>query len=445
MKSTRITRRDALKAGAALGILAGPAGLGGNAFAQSKFDWKRYDGTEIDVVLIKTPRNEVLLKYLDEFRKLTGITASAEMIPEQQYRQKLVIEFSSGRPTFDVAELTLTVQKRLAAKGKWFTDLRPMIANPNLTAPDFDFADFSKGTIQASTQDDGTLDTLPAASDYFLLYYNKALFDAKNVALPVSMDDIARAAAQLHDPGKGVAGFVSRGLKNANVPVWTSLLFGQGVDVLDANRQLITTGPEAVWSAKLYQTLNKDFGPPGVAGFNWNECQTTFTQGFAAMWLDSTAWAKAVEDPKSSKIAGKVGYMPVPPGPKAQASGVFASGTGIASQSTKKEAAWYFLQWAYNKQNQVRLLQAGAGSPARVSAFKDQSAADASTLPKAYFETLLKLVEIGYPSLPNIVAVTEFRDIFGVALTNMITGSDPAAELKTATDTFKPVFAKTEA
>ena len=44
--------------------------------------------------------------------------------------------------------------------------------------------------------------------------------------------------------------------------------------------------------------------------------------------------------------------------------------------------------------------------------------------------------------MPEIVAVTEFRDIFGVALTNMISGGDPADELKKATVTFKPVFEK---
>ncbi len=38
--------------------------------------------------------------------------------------------------------------------------------------------------------------------------------------------------------------------------------------------------------------------------------------------------------------------------------------------------------------------------------------------------------------------VTEFRDTFGVALTNMIGGADPAAELRRATETFKPVLEK---
>ena len=46
--------------------------------------------------------------------------------------------------------------------------------------------------------------------------------------------------------------------------------------------------------------------------------------------------------------------------------------------------------------------------------------------------------------LPQIIAVTEFRDIFGIALTNMIGGADPAAELKQATVQFKPILEKTE-
>ena len=36
------------------------------------------------------------------------------------------------------------------------------------------------------------------------------------------------AAATLNDPAKGISGFVGRGLKNANVPVWSSFLLGYG-------------------------------------------------------------------------------------------------------------------------------------------------------------------------------------------------------------------------
>jgi multiple sugar transport system substrate-binding protein len=53
--------------------------------------------------------------------------------------------------------------------------------------------------------------------------------------------------------------------------------------------------------------------------------------------------------------------------------------------------------------------------------------------------------KISRPGLPVIIPVTEFRDTFGVALSNMIGGADPAAELKKATEQFKPVLEKSEA
>ncbi len=438
------SRRTVLKGIAGLPLLAGGIGLAGPAGAQEAFDWKKYSGTKIDGLFIKKPANDLLLANLNEFTDLTGITVSPEIIPEQQHRQKLVIEFGSGNPTFDVSELTLMVQKRLAAKGKWFADLKPMINDPALTSPEFDFADFAPGAIETSTQRDGQMDSLPFTLDYFLLYYNKELFEKKNVPLPKSMEEIATAAAALHDPSNGVAGFVARGLKNANVPVWTNFMFGWGEQAVGADGKLNTTSPEAIAAAKLYQTLLKDYGPVGVSGFNFNECQTTFSQGFAAMWLDSTAWARPLESKTTSKIAGKVGYMTIPPGPKGAASGLFSAAIGIARESKKREAAWLFLQWYANKANQVRLLQNGSGSAARISAFKDPNTISGSDLPREYFDTMAKCVEIGRPSLPDVIPVTEFRDTFGIALSNMINGADVEAELKTATEAFQPILEASE-
>ena len=40
--------------------------------------------------------------------------------------------------------------------------------------------------------------------------------------------------------------------------------------------------------------------------------------------------------------------------------------------------------------------------------------------------------------------MAEFRDIFGIALTNMISGADPKEELVKATDQFKPILEKSE-
>ena len=67
-----------------------------------------------------------------------------------------------------------------------------------------------------------------------------------------------------------------------------------------------------------------------------------------------------------------------------------------------------------------------------------------TTFGKAVFDAILESSKIGRPGLPVIIPVTEFRDIFGIALTNMIGGADPKAELDKATEQFKPVLEKSE-
>jgi multiple sugar transport system substrate-binding protein len=412
--------------------------------ARTGFNWQRFKGESIEVVFPKGPRADLLMAHQKEFEELTGIKVGAEQIPEQQQRQKIVIEFTSGNTSFDVASISWHVQKRLVGKGKWMMDLREFLNDPNMTASDYDFSDFSKAGLTYATQADGRIDTLPQVIDYWILYWNQELFAKKGLAYPKSMAEIVTAAKALHDPANGIAGVVSRGLKNANVPVWTSLLLGWGVDSIDARGAMHTDGAEAVAAAEIYKTLNKDFAPAGVVGFNWNECQTTFSQGRAAMWIDGIGFAPPLEDPTKSRIVGRVGYGVTPPGPRAQHSAMFGDGIGVSAYTKKRGPAYFYCQWATNKMNQARILAGGAGAPCRNSAYADPTARANLKAPQGWVDALLESGKIGRPGLPVIVPVTEFRDIFGVALTNMIGGADAASELKKATEQFKPVLEKSE-
>jgi len=439
------SRRRLLQAGAgALALNAVPGTGILSAQAQGSFDWKRFKGEQIEVFLVKSPRGDLLTKYHKEFEDLTGITVGSEMIPEQQQRQKAVIEFNSGNPSFDVIALSYHVQKAQFAKNRWLTDLRPYINDKTMAAPDLDFADFAKGGLQYAVEPDGRVMSLPLNLDPWVVYWNKEVFAAKNVAYPKTFAEMVDAAAKLNDPGKGIAGFVGRGLKNANVPVWTSFLLGYGGTFMDAKGKLLTDTPEAIEAAKMYQTLLAKYGPQGVAGFNWNEAQSLFLQGKAAMWLDGIGFAQPLEDPTKSRIVGKVGYGVIPAGPKAQISALFADGQGISTYSKKKGPAWYYVQWASNKTNQTRMLQAAAGAPVRNSAYAAAQQSSDFKAPKEWVECMLKSAAIAQPGLPVISPVTEFRDVFGVALTNMINGADPATELKKATTEFQPVLDKSE-
>lgn len=434
----QIKRRDILQAAAgATALSAVPA-----AFAQPAFDWKRYSGQSIEVHLVKSPRGELLQKHQKEFEDMTGIKVGAEQIPEQQSRQKSVIEFNSGKTSFDVIHMSYHVQKRQFAKGKWMEDLRPMFANA--VPPDFDLKDYSAGGMFYATQTDGRIDSLPLNLDPWVLYWNKELFAAKGVAYPKNYAEILEAAKKLHDPANGIAGFVGRGQKNANVPLWTGFFLGWGGQFFDAAGKLATETPEAIASATLYRDLLKTTGPAGIAGYNWNESQSLFLQGKAAMWIDGSGFAPPLEDPTKSKIVGKVGYGVMPPGPKLQVSATFGDGIGVSSYSAKKGPAFYYIMWATSKAMQARMLATGSGAPVRLSAYANKEAIANLSVPAEWLAAVAGSLRIARPGLPIIEPVTEFRDVFGIALNNMLTGSDVAAELKKATAEFAPVLAKSE-
>jgi multiple sugar transport system substrate-binding protein len=439
----RITRRLGLLAGAAL---AAPP-LVEKAQAQSQFDWRRFRGERIEVSVQTSPRGLLLQQHNREFEELTGIRAGVEVVPEQQHRQKIIVEYASGRPSFDVGEVSLHVNKRQVGKARWNTDIRALIADPTLTAPDFDFDDFGAGMRQYATQADGRMDTLPAFADYFILYYNRDLLAARNIAVPTSFDEMFEAARRLADPSRQIFGHVGRGLKNANVVLWSSYLLGTTQrDMINAERQLITDTPDAIWAGEQYRRFLTDVSPPGSIGFNWNECQTTFMQGRAAMWIDGIGFAAPLEDPQRSRVAGRVGYALVPRGPAGHHCALFGAGYGIPEASRKKGPAWLYIQWALGKQMQLRMLTAGAGVPARSSPFANEEAIGQSRFPREFFQTLSGSARIARAGLPEIVPVTEFRDVIGTALTNTI--GQPSAsverELRQATAAFRPILERSE-
>jgi multiple sugar transport system substrate-binding protein len=155
-------------------------------------------------------------------------------------------------------------------------------------------------------------------------------------------------------------------------------------------------------------------------------------------------YAAPLEDPKRSRVAGKLGYAVVPAGPAHRHSAFFCTGLGISEASARKGPAWFYIQWVLNKQNQTRMLTTGAGAPTRLSPYSSEEAISASTFPREYFTTLAESIRIARPGLPEILPVTEFRDTIGTALANTLSGADVAAELKRATEAFRPILEQSE-
>jgi multiple sugar transport system substrate-binding protein len=433
-----IGRRTFVTASAA--ALAAPA-LVFRVGAQSAFDWQQCKGQTITVSLTKMSLADNLQAHQKEFEALTGIRVLSEQMPEQQQRPKMVMELASGSPSFDVMHYSLLIFKRAAGLGHWLEDLRPYLANPKLTAPDYDWADMGAGAVRPATQVDGRIDSLPLESDVWLLYYNKQIFKDRGLEVPKTFDEMLATARKITDKEKGIYGIVGRGMKNANVPLWTSILLGQDQEAVTPDgTTLLTDTPAAIWAGEMYKALLQE-APPGVVGFNWNECQTSFMQGKVGMWMDGVGFTAPLLDPKVSKIVDHVGFGIIPAGPKGHFVSVFPAALGIPAKSRTKEAAYLYCQWATSKQMELNMVRMGGGGSPRISTYGDPGLLQNNPFGREWLETLLGSVRIARSGLPEIVPVTEFRDVFGIGLTNMLQGADVATELRKATEAFKPVLA----
>ena len=440
--SRAMTRREALRLGAAAaaGAVAGPFGASpGQAEAA---DWQRYKGTTLFLLFYKHPWVDQIMKYFPEFESLTGMKLQFEVIPEVQGREKLVVEMTSGSGGIDAWHASMHVEKRRFWKSGWFQPLNAYLQDKTLTAEDYAWNDVTAGAKQAVTQPDQTISALPTFVDPFVFFYRKDLFDQKGWGPPRTMEELEDRAKALHNP-PAMYGFVMRGLKNANATPWAYVLYAMGGEYLTPDRKSAINTPGWVKSMEWYAGMLRRFAPPGVVNFNWYECSAAFMQGQVAMYIDGVNFANQFEDPTKSKIAGKVGYAALPAGPAGHFAPTFTNAMAVSAQSRHKEAAYLFSEWATSKQSCNRELLGGVGV-GRASTWGLPEIKARPRMPIAWYQAYQDSLKIGRPGLPEIVDVTQYRDIIGVAIQKAIEGAQPAAVIAEADKQFQDLLDKTE-
>jgi multiple sugar transport system substrate-binding protein len=334
------------------------------------------------------------------------------------------------------------VEKRRFWKSGWYHPLNAFLEDKTLTPPDFDWNDIVPGAKAAVLQPDKTISGIPTFVDPFVLFYRKDLYAQKGWKPPKTLAELDTQAKGLHSPPASY-GIVYRGLKNANATPWAYMLFVHGGDYLTKDGKSALSSPEWVKTMDAYAGMLRRYGPPGVVNFNWYECSSAFMQGQVGIYYDGVNFANQFEDPAKSKIAGKVGYAVLPSGPGGHFTPTFTNAMAVSAQSKNKEAAYLFCAWSTNKQNAVRELLAGVGV-GRASAWGNAEVKAKPKMPQDWYDAYLESLKIGRPGLPEIVGVTEYRDLIGVAIQRAIEGAPSAQVLADAHRDFQELLNKTE-
>jgi multiple sugar transport system substrate-binding protein len=406
------------------------------------FHWQRFKGKELYLLFYKHPWIDEMSKHYAEFESLTGIKVQQEVLPEIQGRQKITVEMTAGSGGVDVWHSSTHVEKRRFWKSGWYQPLNGLLEDKSLTSPDFDWNDFVGGAKAGVTQPDKTISAVPTFVDPFILFFRKDLYDQRGWKPPKTMVELEDQARQLHSP-PGMFGYVARGLKNASATSWAYALFSHGGEYLTADGKSALNSPAWVRTMDWYTGMLRRYAPPGVVNFNWYECSSAFMQGQVGIYYDGVNFASQFEDKEKSRVAGKVGYAVLPAGPAGQFPPTFTSAMAISAQSRNKEAAYLFVQWATGKQMCLRELLAGVGV-GRGSTWGNPEVKAKPKMPADWYAAYLESMKIGRNGLPEIVDVTQYRDIIGVAIQKAIEGAKPEAVMAEAHKDFQELLDKTE-
>lgn len=357
--------------------------VGAASVLAEDFNWRKYEGTTIRCLLSKSAFTQLNIKHIKEFEALTGITVQHEDYPSQQLRKKVLVELGGGNKDLDIFAGLMKMAFQYERAG-WLYPLDSFLADSALTAPEYDYNDVFP---QLKAKINGKTIGLVNSTNPQVLIYRKDLFEKYGVKVPENWQELEAAAKKLTmdtdgDGKTDIFGWIAR-MDQENTAPFASFLYNNNAAYLDKDRRPVFNSPQAVEALELYGRLAREYGPPGAATIGWKEVVGALAQGKAAMTVEISIFAKMVlENPKTSKVAGKLGYAPFPASHGGAYKAVLPCNMYyISSLSEKKGAAWLLLQYLGQKKVVMDYQMKGLPTPLK-SVWTDPQFRAADTLPE---------------------------------------------------------------
>ncbi|MBO8138164.1 MAG: sugar ABC transporter substrate-binding protein [Desulfotomaculum sp.] len=443
--------------------------------APEGFDWKQFEGVELNFISENTPPSSAIAANIEEFEKATGIKVNIQQMDLGTLVQKVGLDFAAGSSKYHI--IYADPYQVLAKYSSKLVDLNEFINDPTLPSIPGGLEDFipSQLKIDGYMGSEDKLYALPYDCPTMVLAYRTDIMEA------IKEDFMAEKG---YDPTPNpdmtweqyyeVAKYINEHADELDVKYGTghqakqydslmcdfsNVLAAYGGDYFK-NRNLggigaanpgeaDLTSPEAIEALKFYDKLLK-IAHPGSKSWDWNGLAEAFAAGEIAMAPEWHEFASMFENPEKSKVAGKVAWTTLPKGP-AGSSNIFG-GTGIAINANcseeEKKAAWLFLVWATSPQTQLMVLESpvGGATPSRTSvyelpkvkkAMEDPASEEAKKMPnltsmKATLEAWKEENSYGRPKIPQW---PEADTIIFTELSKMLAGQqDPEATAKSIND-----------
>jgi sorbitol/mannitol transport system substrate-binding protein len=298
--------------------------------------------TEIAVATVNNRQMIEMQKLTVHFEKANpDIRVKWTTMEEAELRQRVSADVTNKTGQFDVVTIGMYETPIWAAKG-WLREITPNDA--------YNVKDLIP-TVRDGLSYNRRLYAAPFYGEGSMTMYRSDLFDKAGLSITnrPSWEQIAAAAAKIHNPAAGIYGICLRGRAGwgdnmALLGTMVNTFGGQWFDM--GWHPQINTKP---WrdAVSFYIQLLTKYGPPNAVNNSFNENQDLFAQGKCGIWVDATSAGGALIDPKFSKVAHATSFALAPTAHTPKGAGwLWAWALAIPVSSKSSDAALRFVQWA---------------------------------------------------------------------------------------------------
>jgi multiple sugar transport system substrate-binding protein len=425
----------ALGAGAVLGL-----GMAGTSQAWSLEEAAApYEGVTIRTIGEALPPLEAMAELKGEFEERTGIELVIEMYEHSEAVNKVMLDLNSRRGRYDFILQPHRELGRFVENGHvWALD--QFMDDPALRDPEFKPQEvLYDGLWKEISWYDSKMYGFPFTALTMYMWYRKDLAEdpAEREGFKVKFgydlqpaqnwDQYRDLAEWFTRPEEGLYGTALQGKRHEALWYeWLNFLYSFGGDMMEVEAgsecgPIIVNSPQAVASLEYYKSL-MEYSPPDTLNYFWDDVMALMQQARVfelIMWNDATYAVS--EDKNASRVAGKMGFGMIPQGDVGRVGQVEGWTYLIPAYSKNQEAAFLFIQWMMEFDQQLQQHLNG-GASARPDVY-----ADPEVQKLAYAEASMMTNEVAIPK-PTIPESPQITDILVRELSAHLAGDKSAKE-----------------
>lgn len=369
-----LTRRRFLKVGGA--GLAGAALLGSGAMAGCGGSEGGGGGSGELVFFTNPDTTGTMARLVEQFneRGEVQVTLREGNADTGQRFDQLRTQFQSGASDIDVILGDIIWTAQLAANG-WVSDLSDRFSEDMRS-------DFLPGSVEAITYEEKTYG-MPWFTDTGLLYYRTDLLEDSGLSEPpATWDELKEMAERVIRDANLDFGFAFQGANyEGGVCNGLEFIWGHGGDALDPDdpTRVIMDSPEAVAGLAAERSMiESGITPQSVATYREDESAGSFLNG-NAVFLRNWPYVYSLvgEEGESELETGQVGVSELPSGEGGPGYGTVGDQPlYINAASENQEAAWEFIRFLVEPEQQKFQAIEGSFLPTLTALYEDEEIRD---------------------------------------------------------------------